>query len=278
MLNYSKPSNVLVFDLINLANPGLPASINADNCTVEKIVEMTPGPASNFRNTSARIRGVQGSGFRDSITVYYDRVKLPTLLPFGNSAIRDAAAFTTFTAANVHAALSAINETYGLNFGTMDVVNAAIGGAGVANNMTTIALTATVNSPAYTGSASITCKRGLPVLDTSVVVDVLDTLKHPIEPSLQKKSISLLTYGIDFTAYKNLLAVDASGLPQWAGLRALLDELGIPAYDGPLNSNTVQDVPTSTAQYANKAFDRVVIQTGIDNGQVKGQAYYHYNS
>lgn len=87
-----------------------------------------------------------------------------------------------------------------------------------------------------------------------------------------------MTYGIDFTAYKNLLTVDASGLPQWAGLRKVLDDLGIPNYAGPLNSNTVQDVPTSTAQFANKSYDRVVIQTGIDEEGVKGVAYYHYNS
>jgi hypothetical protein len=275
MLNYAKPSSELVFDLINRDNPKLPIVVNAQNCIVEKITTVPSNAANNFRNTSARLRGVQGSGFRDQVTVFYDRVSLVTLFPWANATKSQ---FTTFTAPNIHSALGVIFDTYGVNLGTMDVQNNVMGGAGVPNNSGNVYLQALGTSPAYVGTQLIRYSRGLPVLDTSITVDSIPVLNQPIDIALNKKCVDMLTFGIDFTAYKNLLTVDSSGLPQWAGLRALLDSLGIPSYGPPLTSNVVQDVPTSGNQYANKDYDRVVVQTAIDEDGIKGNAYYHYNS
>ncbi|QVW28664.1 hypothetical protein pEaSNUABM8_00167 [Erwinia phage pEa_SNUABM_8] len=275
MLNYAKPSNELVFDLINRDNPNLPIKVDASNCYVEKITTVPVNAASNNRNTSARLRGVQGSGFRDAITVYYDRVNLSRLMPWGTAVQTQ---FVTFDAPTLHAAFAVLLDTYGINFAAIDITNYALSGVSSPNYTSTVNISALGTSPAYVGSTAARYSRGLPVLDTSVKVDGLDALKAPVDPALNKKCVDMLTYGIDFTAYKNLLTVDASGLPQWAGLRKVLDDLGIPAYAGPLNSNTVQDVATSTAQFANKSYDRVVIQTGIDETGIKGVAYYHYNS
>lgn len=275
MLSYKKPSNELVYDLINLANPDLPIPVDANNVIIEKITDVAVNAASNNRNTSARLRGVQGMGYTDSITLYYDRIDLKAILPLYT---QSKAGFTTFTATNVHSALAAIEEAFGVKFGTMDVVNSALPGANTPDYTYQFSLAAQPASPAYRGSQAVRYYRGKPVLDTSITKDALDVLKHPIDETLGKKCIDLLTYGIDFTAYKNLLNVTSAGLPNWAGLRQVLDSLGIPQYDGPLNSNTVQDVATSTMPSANKNFDRVVVQTGIDAEGVKGVAYYHYNS
>lgn len=275
MLSYKKPSNELVYDLINLANPDLPVPVSAANVIIEKITEVTVNAASNQRNTSARLRGVQGAGYTDSVTLYYDRINLATIIPVYN---QSKAGFTTFTATNVHGALAAIEEAFGVKFGTMDVVNTGLAGANSPDYSSQFTLSAQPNSPAYRGSQGVRYYRGKPVLDTSITKDVLSALTHPIDETLNKKCVDLLTYGIDFTAYKNLLNVTAAGLPNWAGLRTVLDQLGIPQYAGPLNSNTVQDVATTTMPTANKNFDRVVVQTGIDDAGVKGVAYYHYNS
>lgn len=275
MLNYAKPSNELVFDLINRDNPDLPFKADASNCIVEKITNVAVNAASNNRNTSARLRGVQGSGFRDAITVYYDRVNLGRLLPWGTTV---QAQFVTFDAPNLHGAFAVLLDTYGVNFSAIDITNYSLNGVKQANYTSTTTINALAGSPAYVGSANVRYSRGLPVLDTSITKEVLVALQEPVDPALGQKCIDMLTYGIDFTAYRNLLTVDASGLPQWAGLRKILDDLGVPSYSGPLNSNTVQDVATSTAQFANKIYDRVVIQTGIDETGVKGVAYYHYNS
>lgn len=275
MLNYAKASLDLAFDLINRDNPGLPIVANAQNCILESITAVSANAANNFRNTKARLRGEQGSGFRDQIWIYYDRVNISTLLPWSNSTY---AAFVTFTAPNIHSALAVIFDTYGINFGTMDLLNNSMGGVSTPNNSGNVYFQCQASSPAYVGTQLMRFSRGLPVLDTSITTDVIDAIKPPIDPALGQKCVDMLTYGIDFTAYKNLLTVDSSGLPQWAGLRKVLDDLGVPTYSAPLNSNTVQDVATSTAQFANKDYDRVVIQTAIDETGVKGNAYYHYNS
>lgn len=275
MLNFGKPSTALVFDLINRDNPNLPVAVNSDNCIVEKITNVPNNAASNFRNTSARIRGVQGSGFRDAITVFYDRVNVATLLPWGTSAKSQ---FTTFDAPNLHTALPVVYDTYGVNFGIIDVNNTTLYNPNTSNYTNTVTVAALAGSPAYRGSVELRYTRGLPVLETSIITDVLPVLAHNVDPTLGKKCVDMLTFGIDFTAYKNLLTVTAAGLPNWDGLRKVLDDLGVPPYSAPLNSNTVQDVATSTAQFANKDYDRVVIQTAIDEVGVKGIAYYHYNN
>lgn len=276
MLSYKKPSSELVYDLINLANPQLPIPVDGNNVIIEKLTAIgTPNAASNMRNTSARLRGVQGMGYTDSVTLYYDRINLATIIP---NRAQSNAGFTSFTATNVHSALAAIEAAFGVNFGTMDVVNSGLSQVSVPDYNSYFNLTAQPNSPAYVGAQSTRYYRGKPVLDTSITKEVLDAINQPIDPVLGKKCADLLTYGIDFTAYKNLLNVTSAGLPNWAGLRTVLDQLSIPQYDGPLNSNTVQDVATTSMPSANKNFDRVVVQTGIDAAGIKGVAYYHYNS
>lgn len=279
-LNYGKVSDLLVFDLINRDNPGLPIPVSDQNVIVEKITTVTPSAATNNRNTQARLRGVQGAGYRDSITLFYDRINLGRIIPWWSlgTNTRTAAGITSFTAASLHDLLPAILDAYGINLQPKDVQNGTFAGVGQANYNLNYNCAALATSPAYVGSFTGYLKRGLPVLDTSITIDTLNVMKHPISLDGNQKCVDLMTWGIDFTAYKNLLAVTSGGLTQWAGLRNLLDSLGVPNYAAPLNSNFVQDVATSTNQWANKDYDRVVIQTGIDETGAKGVAYYHYNN
>lgn len=278
-LNYGKISDLLVFDLINRDNPGLPYPVDANNVIIEKITQVTPNAANNNRNTSARLRGQQQAGFRDTITVYYDRINIDRILPWWKlgSTTRTATSIVNFTAATIHELLPSFLDKYGINLQPKDIQNGSLPYANNPNQAYNYNINILASSPAYVGSSVGRLDRGLPVLDTSIIVDVLTELNHPI-PLTNQKCVDLHTFGIDFTAYKNMLTVNAAGLPNWAGLRALLDSLGVPAYSAPLNSNYVSDVATSTAQYANKDFDRVVIQTGIDETGAKGVAYYHYNN
>lgn len=277
-LLFSKPSGELVFDLINLANPGLPKIINAQNCIVEAVTQVQPSDKTNNRNTQARLRGIQGSGFTDSVILYYDRINVANLIITYGSNGAPSNQFVSYTAANVHQALAVIFETYGVNFGTMDVASTGIAGANTARYTASFSLSCQPTSPAYYGSTPMRCYRGLPVLDTSITKNVLDVMEHPISPNQGQQCVDMLTFGIDFTAYKNLLNVTSAGLPNWAGLRNVLDQLGVPHYSGPLNSNTVSDVATTGKETANKMYDRVVIHTGIDEAGAKGIAYYHYNN
>lgn len=278
-LNYGKVSDLLVFDLINRDNPNLPYPIDANNVIIEKITQVSATAANNFRNTSARLRGQQQAGFRDTITLYYDRINIDRILPWWKlgSTTRVATGITNFTAATIHELLPSFLDKYGINLQPKDISNGSLPYVSQPNQAYNYNISILPTSPAYVGSSVGYLMRGLPVLDTSIVVDTLTELNHPI-PLTDKKCVDLHTFGIDFTAYKNLLNVTSAGLPNWGGLRAVLDSLGVPAYSAPLNSNYVSDVPTTSAQYANKDYDRVVIQTGIDETGAKGVAYYHYNN
>ncbi|MCT7475974.1 hypothetical protein N5V81_13405 [Escherichia coli] len=58
MINYAKPSNELVFDLINRDNPNLPIKASPANCYVEKVTQV-PLMQLQQRNTSGTLRGIQ---------------------------------------------------------------------------------------------------------------------------------------------------------------------------------------------------------------------------
>lgn len=273
-----KSSKLLVFDLINEANPQLPIRLTPENCRLEKITAVTPGPTNGQRNTSVRVRGVQGAGFEDQLTLYYDRMALDKAIPPTAAGKTALVRFKTYTATSFHKALSVISATYGAELNPWDVADTALPGANSPNYSTLVTMSALATSPAYRGSVVLRLFRGKPLLEEGVSVPVIAPLNHPIPVTDNKVSVDMLTYGLDFTAYRSALTVTAGGMPNWADLRAVLDSLGVPNYPAPPDGNTVVDQATSAVALANKDFDRVVIHSGIDAAGVKGTAYYHYNT
>lgn len=267
---YNKNGKQLVFDLINAANPQ-PVPFTENNCVIEKV---TPG---NWTvdgvtyNTQARVRGQPGQGYTGSKIVYYNRLSLPTLLIYVNPTVQ------SYSATDLHSVLPVFNRNYGLNITVADVQNAALSNPNTPNYTGTVTMTPLASSPLLTANtAALTYLRGLPYLDVYVVSTVLDAYIHPVT-DVTKKSAQLLTYGLDFTDYANLLLVDGTGMPNFSALQQVLTQTyGLPAWDAPLNSNYVTDNATANVTGANKNFDRVVVQTGISNSQVVGFAYYHY--
>lgn len=272
-----KTSKSLVFDLINRDNPNLPIPLSADNCRLEKIKAVTPSIATGFRNTSVRVRGAQGEGYEDQFTLFYDRMKISSVIQPVSGSLRPASKFTTFTARTFHQALPIISNTYGVELGTWDVADASLPNVEVPKAISLVTLTMLPTSPAYTGTVTLRLARGKPLLQEGVTQPVLAPCVHPVDPAENKLSIDMITFGLDFTAYRSALTVTAGGMPNWIELRAVLDMLGVPFYGAP-QSNTVVDQATSAVATANKDFDRVVIQSGIDADGVKGTAYYHYNT
>lgn len=273
-----KSSKLLVFDLINAANPQLPIKLTPDNCRLEKITAVTPGPTNGQRNASVRVRGVQGQGFEDQLTLYYDRMALDRAIPPVAAGKATYVRFKTYTATSIHKALTIISATYGVELNPWDVVDSSLPSPNVPNYVNTVTMTALATSPAYRGSVVIRLFRGKPLLEEGVTIPVIEPLSHPIPVTDNKLSVDMLTYGLDFTAYRSALTVTAGGMPNWADLRAVLDSLGVPNYPAPPDGNTVVDQATSAVALANKDFDRVVIHSGIDAAGVKGTAYYHYNT
>lgn len=271
-----KSSKALVYDLINQANPQLPKPLTADNCRLEKIKAVVPSAETGFRNTQVRVRGVQGEGYQDQFTLYYDRLALSNVIMPAHATQRLESKFVTYTAKTFHQALPIITTTYGIELGTWDIADAALPQPEVPNAVALVTMTASPSSPAYNGTVVLRLARGKPLLQEGITVPVLNPCVHPVNPKENKISVDMVTYGLDFTAYRSALTVNAGGMPNWADLRAVLDELGIPSYPAPAQ-NTVVDQATSAVATANKSFDRVVVHTGIDATGVKGTAYYHYN-
>ena len=271
-----KTSKSLVYDLINRDNPQLPYPLTPDNCRLEKIKAVTPGPTTGGRNTSVRVRGVQGEGYEDQFTLYYDRMNIASVIHPAVASQRLESKFVTFTARTFHQALPIISNTYGVELATWDVTDAALPSIEVPNAIALVTMTMLPSSPAYVGSVALRLARGKPLLEEGVTQPVLAPCNHPIDPAENKICIDMVTFGLDFTAYKSALAVTGGGMPHWIELRAVLDALDIPFYPAP-EVNTVVDQPTSAVSTANKDFDRVVVHSGINAEGVKGTAYYHYN-
>jgi hypothetical protein len=97
-----------------------------------------------------------------------------------------------------------------------------------------------------------------------------------------------LTWGLDFTPIVDLLAVDPTAanfrgdFVNLGALRiALEDRYGISLWpsnaESPVVTGTLTDHPTSDVERANSDFQRVVVQTQIDERGYIGTAYFHYN-
>lgn len=272
MPNISKPGKDLVFDLINAANPK-PVPFTAENSAIEAITAGTFTQDGITYNTKARLRGLAGAGYTGITTVYYNRLLLANL--FKSIYFKS----KSFSAPDIHTLLPVINRDYGISLLTSDITNQTLNSPGVPNYQGSVLFGPQGSSALLApGNITLVYQRGLPYLEAYVLSTNLTAYKHPVSDAT-KKAASLLTFGIDFTDYKNLLLVDGTGMPNFAALQQVLTvTYGLPAWDAPLNSNYVTDNPTSSVSNANQKYDRVVVQTGISNSQVAGVAYYHYMS
>lgn len=266
-----------VFALINAANP---RTIKFDPTT--SVIESVAGGSFTMGgvvyNTKAKLRGLPGAGYTGVQEVYYNRIDFRGMVQASYAGGNVVMVVRSFSAATLHEALPSINHDYGLNLQPSDITNPPFGGAGQNNYIgeTLFQILATSLLFVPTTQLVVSYRRGIPYLDQYVTSRALAAYTHPAT-DVMRKSAQMLTVGLDFTDYKNLLLVTGAGMPNFAALRQVLTQTyGLPEWDAPLNSNYVVDQPTSAVGNANKAFDRVVVQTGIDNGEVVGVAYYHY--
>ena len=135
-----KSSKALVYDLINAANPQLPFPLTADNCRLEKIKAVTPSEANGFRNTQVRVRGVQGEGFQDQFTLYYDRMALDKVIRPVAAGTSAGSMFVTYTSRTFHQALPVITLSYGVELGTWDIADASLPSPEVPNAVSLVTL------------------------------------------------------------------------------------------------------------------------------------------
>lgn len=277
---YSKDSRALVYDLIAAANPQIQPPLSNDNCIIEAITTVTPNAANGMHNTSARIRGQQGDGYQGSFVVFYNRIDLAkVILP--SDTLNNQGTYVqvqNFAGRNMHAILPQVALQVGLNLNTWDIQCDWYSYQGVAGRIENTSLTAVATSPAYIGTVPMRIYRGKPDLGIQITNVALNVLEHADKKVNDLASAGLLTWGIDFSDYKNYFGSWANYSNNWASLRQILTDRGVPDYPQAANSNFITDAATTQVAAANRDYDRVLVQTGISAAGIAGVAYYHYNN
>jgi len=277
---YSKDSRALVYDLIAAANPQIQPPLSNDNCVIESITPVTPAAANGMHNTSARIRGQQGDGYQGSFVVFYNRIDLAKVIYPSDTlnSLNTYIALQNFAGRTTHQMLPQICLQVGLNLNTWDVTNNSFSYGGQADRIENSNLSAVATSPAYIGTVPMRVYRGKPDLGIQITATALAVLNHADKKVDDKASAALLTWGIDFSDYKNYFGSWANYSNNWDSLRQILTDRGVPDYPKAANSNFIGDSLTSQVAAANRDYDRVLVQTGITADGIAGVAYYHYNN
>lgn len=170
--------------------------------------------------------------------------------------------------------LPIINETLGLSITEDDVVDISITWLND-NEQINIPVIAKANSLGYEGQFMLEYTRVRPEL-AALAFKTLDVLKHPIDPALGKKSLAMMTWGIDFT--DDMLDFDlAAGSWRFINkVKARMEELGFPNWPQ-VPYWTMNALPTSKVPSANQEMEYVIIQPDVVLADHIGDAYIHFN-
>lgn len=278
---YTEDSKQTLLNLIMRDNPSLAGKLTLENVIIEAITNVTPGPVNGQRNTSARIRGVQGAGFTGSIVVFYNRIDISkVILPNAFKISRAGFNITNFSARLIHEILDQLYHETGVRLRPYDVVNYGIDYPSQPDRTATQGLVTQASSPGFTGTVQLYIDRGRPTLENQISVRELGQYMHADAAAAgqNKQSAGLATWGIDCTEIAPALQGGIWNDAQWAILRSFLDRQGVPPYVKPNSTNLVQTQGTAQVTLANKAFDMVTVQTAINNEGILGTAYYHFNT
>jgi hypothetical protein len=170
--------------------------------------------------------------------------------------------------------LPIINETLGLSLTERDVVDVAITWLGE-NEQVNIPIVSKPDSLGYEGQFLVEYTRVRPEL-ASIANRILDVLKHPLDPKLGQRSMSMNTWGIDFTDDQASLLTNAGAWRYPDQVRKVMEGHGFfnwpqaPWYS--LIVSATSDIPT-----ANKEYTHVIIQPNVSYPNHIGDAYFHYN-
>lgn len=212
---YSKPSQQLIWDLINKSNPQLQIPLSDLNCVIYGYpTAQTPNAANGMRNTRIRLYAKQGMGYKGELTVNYNRLSLVSFFVGINPTI------TNYSAGNPASVLNAFNAAYGLNtlyaqratntaqpawvlgMTIPDITSASTYSSGSSGSDNQMLFTAAPESLCWLGAITIVRIRGNPDLSTLITNPALaDSRRVPPTPA-DKYNVPLLTYGYDFTDYQ----------------------------------------------------------------------------
>ena len=271
MALYSQSQQQYLLDAINKANPDAVLPADLSNCTIGKpraIAQKKPGDP----NTEITIRGRQRRGYNGSQTFRYTRLSLSDLFKNISPVI------TLPGISYMQQAVKNINGRYGLNLLPEEVINYYF------YNQSYQTLTTNGESLQWTGSVRMRYTPGKWDLEEQVMTNVLPVMEHPVAPKDAKKCATMLAYGIDFTEEYALLNAFTTGTMGTGAnfstgrSQSLVDMMvshGLPSWS--FVGARAQIKNTASETRANKAFDRVLVISSVDDPDVAGDWLLHYN-
>jgi hypothetical protein len=313
---YTKPSKLMVYDLINEANPGLTTPVTVDNVKLG-IPTVIPNAQSNSQNTRIMLSGTTTGEYINKFEVKYTRIDLALLLRSQLIEINKFSpkADTTLNAFLLSALLPDINAKYGLNFEMgVDVNEVQIPRGTQVDGKWTSTTTVTIagGSLGYVGTFRIKWTQAPQDLEGMITTKELQGRLFPGGndfTGVHKEIMDSVSYGFDFssTLYKwvayngaaiNDMLLGFSGSPSPAWTSFVNEALGIvnatfgTNYKCTLNSNgylstpgefsgmrfSAVYIPGNGAPAANKSFTHVmVIKIPADCPWATGTLYLHIN-
>lgn len=258
------PYKEKILTLINSVND-VPVPLTEKNLYFGK-----PRLAVDGINTLLPTVAVLGEEYEGYVDLQYKRLSFNKIFGDTRPILADVGAKT------LHEMLPAINKCLGLRLTENDVLNQNTGFVGVGEQIN-IDIRASEKSFAYVGNFVMRFLRTRPPLKNIILKRKLPELSYPIDPIDGKASLTMATWGLDFSEDTEALK---NGWYYWYDLNAvkmLMEQFGFPNWPAPV-INGVSDYATSQIPTSNKAFDRVIIQKDVVVGNYKGDAYFHYNN
>lgn len=174
--------------------------------------------------------------------------------------------------------LPIVNKRTGLNLQPEDIIDQSIVWLG-GNEQANLQFVISPSSLAYEGRLIIQFVRIRPSLPSVIPNGTLNVLKFP-DPIVEgKHSLSMDTWGLDFTDDQADLAVYGQGWFTPDKVKTIMERNGFPNFpvgaagaDMKVFLYATKDVPR-----ANKAFSHVVIQKDVTTATHRGDAYFHFN-
>jgi len=169
--------------------------------------------------------------------------------------------------------LPVVNKKTGMNLQPSDIIDQSVTWLG-GNEQANLQFVVSPKSLGYEGRFVIQFIRVRPTLTEVVKTKTVPVLKFPDPVIDGKQSLSMASWGIDWTDDQSLLRIANGGWALGTPVVTRLAELGFPNI--PMPNNLVlyatKDVPQ-----ANKAFSHVIIQRGIVTSTHNGDLYFHFN-
>lgn len=179
--------------------------------------------------------------------------------------------------ADLYSLIPAINLALGLELTSEEFDNVSLNWL-ASGGQVYIELRAKAESVAYTGGFRVKYYRTKKTL-AEVLKDLELALFSYPNVTAGKRSLSMLTHDLDFSADRASLKINGGRWASPTAIATLMANAGFASFPSAAGNILIglTDLPTTAVSGANTEYDRVVVQRNVLGGDYAGDAYFHYN-